>query len=161
MTINLPGISARSLNTDEELATLLCDHFYTLETAATWDDHDLFISKTSGGIDVCLKNEAVFHSRESIEAWFRENPVMISYELEEPQEYYMDCCPFLSDQGANILWADTGKISKLLGWHPNVTLEEGVAHILEHIDYWREAPVWTPESIEVATEDWFKYLGKH
>lgn len=110
VTINLPGISASSLNTDEELSTLLCDQFYTLETAATWDDNDLFISKTSGGIDVCLKNEAVFNSKESIEAWFRENPVMISYQLEEPQEYYMDCCPFLSSQGANIIWADTGKI---------------------------------------------------
>ena len=57
-------------------------------------------------------------------------------------------------------WADTGKISRRLGWHPRVTLEEGVAHILEHIDYWREAPVWTPESIGEATADWFKYLGK-
>ena len=110
VTINLPGICEKSLNTDEELSTLLCDHFYTLETAATWDDHDLFVSKTSGGIDVCLKNAAVFTSKEAIETWFRENPVMISYELEEPREYYMDCCPFLSDQGANILWADTGKI---------------------------------------------------
>ncbi len=56
-------------------------------------------------------------------------------------------------------WADTSKISKLLNWHPKVTLEEGVQHILENIDYWRKAPVWTPESIGEATKDWFKYLG--
>ena len=31
--------------------------------------------------------------------------------------------------------------------------------MLDHIDYWKEAPVWTPEKIEVATEDWFKYLS--
>lgn len=56
-------------------------------------------------------------------------------------------------------WADTGKITRMLGWHPKVTLEEGVRHILEHIDYWKKAPVWTPEAIGEATRDWFKYLG--
>ena len=35
---------------------------------------------------------------------------MISYELEKPQEYYVDCVPLLSNQGANIIWADTGRI---------------------------------------------------
>lgn len=29
---------------------------------------------------------------------------------------------------------------------------------LDNIDYWREAPLWTPESIQEATKDWFKYL---
>ena len=57
-------------------------------------------------------------------------------------------------------WADTAKIRKMLGWRPKVTLEEGVKHILENIDYWSEAPVWTPETIQDATSDWFKYLGK-
>ena len=56
-------------------------------------------------------------------------------------------------------WADTAKICRMLGWQPKVTLEEGVQHILENIDYWRKAPVWTPESIRQATEDWFRYLG--
>ena len=31
--------------------------------------------------------------------------------------------------------------------------------MLEHIDYWREAPVWTEDKIEKATEGWFKYLS--
>ena len=57
-------------------------------------------------------------------------------------------------------WADTSKITSVLGWRPRVSLEEGVEHILENIDYWREAPVWTPEAIKDATADWFKYLGK-
>jgi UDP-glucose 4-epimerase len=57
-------------------------------------------------------------------------------------------------------WADTKKITKMLGWHPKVTLEVGVQHILGNIDYWKKAPVWTPETIEDATADWFKYLGK-
>lgn len=56
-------------------------------------------------------------------------------------------------------WADTGKINRMLNWHPKVTLEEGVKHILDNIDYWKKAPVWTPEKIENATKDWFKYLS--
>jgi UDP-glucose 4-epimerase len=57
-------------------------------------------------------------------------------------------------------FADTRKIERLLGWHPRVTFEEGVATMLRHIDYWREAPVWTADSIKHATADWFKYLGR-
>lgn len=57
-------------------------------------------------------------------------------------------------------FADTQKIRRLLGWEPRVTLEEGVQIMLDHISYWKDAPVWTPDSIAVATADWFKYLGK-
>jgi len=32
--------------------------------------------------------------------------------------------------------------------------------MLEHIDLWRQAPVWDTASVEEATRDWFKYLGK-
>ena len=31
--------------------------------------------------------------------------------------------------------------------------------MLDNIDYWRDAPVWTPENIEAATRDWFTYLA--
>ena len=37
-------------------------------------------------------------------------------------------------------------------------LAEG--HAVRVIDNWREAPIWTPDSISAATEDWFRYLGK-
>lgn len=57
-------------------------------------------------------------------------------------------------------YADTRKIEKALGWKAKVSLEDGVKMILENIDYWKEAPVWTPESIKEETADWFKYLGK-
>ncbi len=57
-------------------------------------------------------------------------------------------------------FADVSKIRTLLGWSPQVGFEEGVAQMIENIDYWREAPIWTPEKIEVATRDWFKYLGR-
>ncbi len=57
-------------------------------------------------------------------------------------------------------WADIGKIRSVLGWEPKVPFAQGVREILKHIDYWKDAPVWTPETIEKATEDWFKYLVK-
>lgn len=57
-------------------------------------------------------------------------------------------------------FADTSKIEKALGWKARVTFEEGVQEVLDHINYWREAPVWTPDSIGEATQDWFQYLGK-
>lgn len=57
-------------------------------------------------------------------------------------------------------FADTGKIRQKLGWQPQVSFEQGVANMLAHIDYWREAPLWTASSIADATADWFKYLDK-
>ena len=31
--------------------------------------------------------------------------------------------------------------------------------LLDNIDYWRNAPVWTPQTIEKATATWFNCLG--
>jgi UDP-glucose 4-epimerase len=56
-------------------------------------------------------------------------------------------------------FADTSQIRKKLSWLPKVTIEQGVKNILANIEYWRQAPVWTPEKIGKATQDWFKYLG--
>ena len=56
-------------------------------------------------------------------------------------------------------FADITKIKNEIGWIPNVTVEEGVSEIVKHIEYWRNAPVWTPDSIDSATKDWFKYLA--
>lgn len=55
--------------------------------------------------------------------------------------------------------ADIAKIQKALGWRPKVSIEEGVEILLANIDYWREAPVWTKESIAEATKEWFQYLS--
>jgi UDP-glucose 4-epimerase len=56
-------------------------------------------------------------------------------------------------------FADITRIRTELNWEPKVTIEEGVAKVVGNIDYWRNAPVWNPDSIASATEDWFKYLG--
>ena len=55
--------------------------------------------------------------------------------------------------------ADTTRIRTLLGWEPKVSFDEGVRIMLDNIEYWRDAPVWRPESIAEATRDWFAYLG--
>ncbi len=55
-------------------------------------------------------------------------------------------------------YADISRIRSEIGWEPQVSFEAGVEKVLQHIDYWREAPLWTPEKIQEATVDWFRYL---
>jgi len=57
-------------------------------------------------------------------------------------------------------WADVRKIRQMLGWEPTVSFEEGVATMMAHIEDWRSAPLWTPESIDAATHTWFQYLAR-
>ena len=57
-------------------------------------------------------------------------------------------------------WADIAKITAELAWKAKVSFEEGVAKIVADIDYWKDAPLWDPESIARATQTWFEYLGQ-
>jgi UDP-glucose 4-epimerase len=57
-------------------------------------------------------------------------------------------------------YADITKIKQVLGWQPKVGFDEGVAVMLEHINDWRDAPVWNQQSIAEATKQWFNYLGE-
>ncbi len=59
----------------------------------------------------------------------------------------------------DITWADITKITHDLGWRPRVMFEEGVARMMAEIEYWRDAPLWDPESIARATKTWFEFLG--
>ena len=56
--------------------------------------------------------------------------------------------------------ADITKITKMLKWKPEVSFEDGVKIMLDNIDYWKDAPLFTVKNIESATKDWFKYLSK-
>lgn len=60
----------------------------------------------------------------------------------------------------DITHADISKIKRMLNWTPKVSFEEGVKIMLDNIDFWKDAPVWTPNTIGEATKDWFKFLGK-
>jgi UDP-glucose 4-epimerase len=56
-------------------------------------------------------------------------------------------------------WADISRIGAELDWRPRVSFEEGVANVLAAIEYWRDAPLWDPESIARATRTWFRHMG--
>ena len=55
--------------------------------------------------------------------------------------------------------ADIIKIRAELGWSPKVGFGDGVRVMLDNIDYWRDAPVWTVDGIAEATRGWFRHLG--
>jgi UDP-glucose 4-epimerase len=59
----------------------------------------------------------------------------------------------------DVTWADIAKITRDLAWRPQVILEEGVARMVAEIEYWRDAPLWDPESIARATRTWLDHLG--
>lgn len=56
-------------------------------------------------------------------------------------------------------WADITRITRELDWQPKVPFEEGVKRMLDNIDYWAEAPLWDVQSIDKATQTWFKMLS--
>lgn len=56
--------------------------------------------------------------------------------------------------------ADISKITSELSWKPEITFEQGVALLMEEINYWKDAPLWDQNSIAKATETWFKYLSR-
>ncbi|MBI2446570.1 MAG: SDR family NAD(P)-dependent oxidoreductase [Parcubacteria group bacterium] len=66
---------------------------------------------------------------------------------ERPGEPYITC-------------ANISKIKAMLDWQPMVSFEMGVKIMLDNINYWKDAPVWTPETIKEATKPWFNFLGK-
>ena len=56
-------------------------------------------------------------------------------------------------------FADISKIKKKLNWKPRIKIHQGIRFLLNNIDYWQKAPVWTPKKITIATKLWFKHLG--
>lgn len=58
----------------------------------------------------------------------------------------------------DVTFADIQLAKELLNWSPKVTFEDGIKNLLENIDLWSDAPVWTEDAIDRATKTWFKYL---
>lgn len=58
----------------------------------------------------------------------------------------------------DITHADISRIAQKLNWSPKVPIEEGVRNLLVHIDDFKNAPVWTPDTIREATKTWFACL---
>ena len=57
-------------------------------------------------------------------------------------------------------FADVTRIREATGWKAKVSFEEVVTKMLDQIDKWQDAPIWTPDAIADATKGWFKYLTK-
>jgi UDP-glucose 4-epimerase len=55
-------------------------------------------------------------------------------------------------------WANITRITTELDWKQEVCFEQGVKNIVANIDYWRNAPLWNPESIADATKIWFEFM---
>lgn len=55
-------------------------------------------------------------------------------------------------------FADITKITTRIKWKPRVSFEKGVKEMLNHLEDWRDAPLWNPKGIARATKDWFTYL---
>ena len=57
--------------------------------------------------------------------------------------------------------ADISKIKAHFNWQPKIAINEGIKMLLKNINEWKEAPVWTPETIKEATKSWFELLSKN
>ena len=57
-------------------------------------------------------------------------------------------------------FADISKIKRYIGWVPKIDIEKGVDMLLNDIEYWKKAPVWTPKKINKITKLWFKHLKR-
>lgn len=55
-------------------------------------------------------------------------------------------------------FADVTKAQQLLGWQARIPFDEGVCVMLDHIEDWRDAPVWDAAAIGDATQAWFRHL---
>lgn len=58
----------------------------------------------------------------------------------------------------NITWGNISKL-KALGWEPRVSIEDGVQELLAAVGNYKDAKVWTAESIKRVTKEWFERLS--
>lgn len=57
-----------------------------------------------------------------------------------------------------VTFADTARIHEVFGWSPKVSFKEGVGRLRHLIPEYKNAPLWTKEKIEKATEEWHRYM---
>lgn len=59
----------------------------------------------------------------------------------------------------DITFACIKKIKSKTRWRPRISIDRGIKKMLEHINDWKNAPVWTPKKISKQTKKWFFYLN--
>jgi UDP-glucose 4-epimerase len=57
-------------------------------------------------------------------------------------------------------FANIRKISSHLKWKPTISFKDGVNKMMNEIEKWKDAPLWTPKKIKKATRVWFKFMKK-
>ena len=55
-------------------------------------------------------------------------------------------------------YADIKLAKKKINWKPKIQFNVGIKKLLDNLDYWKKAPLWTPLKIKLTTKLWFKYL---
>lgn len=85
------------------------------------------------------------------------NPITINYlaELIGGEKIYIPKRPGEPD----ITFANIEKAHKFLGWKPLIAFEKGVKEMLDSLSSWKDAPLWTPESIANATKLWMEFMS--
>jgi len=59
----------------------------------------------------------------------------------------------------DVTLADIRKIQDALGWVPRLRFVDGVRDLLAHLEEWKTAPIWTPDTIAAQTAAWHRYLA--
>jgi UDP-glucose 4-epimerase len=60
----------------------------------------------------------------------------------------------------DVTWADISKTVTTLGWVPREDFVASVQEMIDRIEDWRETPLWSEETIDIATRSWFENLGR-
>ena len=55
----------------------------------------------------------------------------------------------------DITFADISKIKRKTGWRPKISIKYGIKIMLKNINDWKNAPIWTPQKINIATKNGF------
>lgn len=58
-----------------------------------------------------------------------------------------------------VTWADIRTAKSVLGWQPQIPFTEGVWQLKTNINLYKNAPVWTKDTIADATAEWFRRLS--
>tara|TARA_B100001175_G_scaffold59938_1_gene48525 strand:+ start:8555 stop:9535 length:981 start_codon:yes stop_codon:yes gene_type:complete len=54
--------------------------------------------------------------------------------------------------------SSTIKAKKILNWKSKISINKGIKIMLNNINLWKNAPIWTKSKINKSTKTWFKYL---
>ena len=54
--------------------------------------------------------------------------------------------------------ANISLAKKHLNYFPRIKFEDGLRVMLDGLNSWKNAPLWTKKSIKENTKDWFKYI---